>query len=146
MPPADGPTDARVFPVPRWMRAAGAVCALALVVNVVRDLFVPESRDVEIWFGLEVRGVPALLTAPIHWAIFALGAWAFSTGRTWIIPWAAAYLFYAAFSHLVWSEASANGRGWMIGVVQAIAISAIGVLLLRARSRALPAPGSAAQV
>ena len=123
---------------PRWTRALALVCLLALVINVVRDLFFPESTAVEIWFGIEVRGAPALWTAPLHWAIFALGAWGFWTRRPWIVPLAAGYLFYAAFSHLVWSEASPRGRGWPIGLIQAIAISAIGVLLLRARGNAAP--------
>ena len=43
-------------PTPRWMRVVGAVRALAFVINVARDLFLPESRAVEVWFGLEVRG------------------------------------------------------------------------------------------
>jgi hypothetical protein len=48
------------------------------------------------------------------------------------VPWAAAYLFYVALSHLVWSEASAAGRGWRIGALQAGALSALALLLLRA--------------
>lgn len=115
------------------MTIAAALCLVTLAVAVFRDLFVADSRPVEVWFGLEVRGWPAVLTAPIHWAIFAIGAWAFWSGAPWIIPWAAGYLFYAAFSHLVWSEASAHGRGWAIGLVQALAISAVGYLLLRRR-------------
>ena len=47
------------------------------------------------------------------------------------MPWAAGYLFYAALSHLVWSEASPHGRGWPIGLLQALGLSAVGVLLLR---------------
>ena len=85
------PGDAR----PRWMTALAALCAAAFVVNVVRDLFVPASRAVEVWFGLEVHGLLALLTAPIHWAIFALAAWGFWTVQPWIVPATAGYLFYA---------------------------------------------------
>lgn len=115
------------------MRTAAVVCAATLVISIVRDLFFPDSRAVEVWFGVELRGPLALATAPLHWAIFAAGAWAFWTGRAWIVPWAAGYLFYAAFSHLVWSEASPNGRGWPIGLLQAVAIAGVGFLLLRAR-------------
>jgi hypothetical protein len=120
---------------PWWMTAFAAVCLLALVVNIVRDLFFPETRDVEVWFGFEVTGNLALLSAPLHWAVFAVGAWAFWAARPWVASWAAVYLFYVAFSHLVWSEASPNGRGWPIGLLQAVVISVVGVLLLRA-----PAP------
>lgn len=123
---------------PGWMTALAVLCAATVVVSLVRDLFLPASREVEVWFGLEVHGWLAYLTAPLHWAIFAFGAWAFWTNQTWIVPWAAGYLFYAAFSHLVWSEASPHGRGWMIGLLQAIAISSGGLVLLRLHRHAEP--------
>ncbi|HYR97247.1 MAG TPA: hypothetical protein VEM57_10950 [Candidatus Binatus sp.] len=123
------PADTR----PWWMTALAVACFAFLVVNVCRDLFVADARDVEVWLGFEIRGRPAILTAPLHWAILATGAWAFWTCRRWVVPWTAAYLFYAAVSHVVWSEASPHGRGWPIGVAQAVAISLLGILLLRAR-------------
>lgn len=120
---------------PAWRKALAGVCLLALLVNVPGDLFSAETRDVEVWLGFEVRGAWALATAPLHWAIFAVGAWAFWTGRPWALPAAAGYVFYVAVSHLVWSEASPNGRGWPIGLLQALAISVVGVLLLRLHRR-----------
>jgi hypothetical protein len=117
------------------MTALALICSIALLINVPRDLFFPETRHVEVWLGFETRGWIALLTAPVHWAIFGVGAWAFWTGRSWVVPWAAAYVFYIAISHLIWSEASPNGRGWMIGLAQAIGFSIAGVLLLRADTR-----------
>jgi hypothetical protein len=131
------PTTARQQP--GWMTVLAVLCALTLTVSMVRDLFVPAARAVEVWFGLEITGWLALATAPLHWAFFALAAWAFWTGRTWIVPPFAGYLFYAAFSHLVWSEASPHGRGWPIGLLQATLISAAGWFLLRLRE--LDAPG-----
>jgi hypothetical protein len=107
-----------------------------VVFLVPRDLFFAETRDVEVWLGFEVRGLAALLSAPVHWAIFAIGAWAFWTRSPWILPWAAGYVFYVALSHLVWSEASPNGRGWPSGLVQALVIAIPGMLLLRAQRRA----------
>lgn len=127
-------SDAR----PWWMTALALFCALTVVYTVVRDLFVPEVRDVEVWLGFEVRGRAALATAPLHWAIFAGGAWAFWTRRLWVVPWAAAYVFYVAVSHIVWSEASPHGNGWPIGLAQAAAISIPGVLLMRARRPRAP--------
>jgi hypothetical protein len=44
-------------------------------------------------------------------------------------------VFYVALSHLVWSEASPNGNGWRIGLLQAAAISLPAWLLLRAGRR-----------
>jgi hypothetical protein len=126
------PEPSRRVPRPAWMTAAAAVCALTAVVSIARDLFLPASRWTEVWFGFEVTGPLALATAPVHWAIFAVAAWGFSNARSWAPPAAAAYLFYAAFAHLVWSEASPHGRGWMIGLVQAAAISSVALLVLRA--------------
>jgi hypothetical protein len=116
------------------MTVFAVFCLLSLALNVPRDLLWPEYGDVEVWFGLEVRGLAARLTAPLHWAIFAVGAWAFWTCRPWIRPVAAAYAFYVAASHLVWSEASAHGNGWRVGLLQAAALSVPGFLLLRART------------
>jgi hypothetical protein len=117
------------------MTALAAACLLTIAVTLAGDLFVPDARDTEVWLGFEVTGAMARATAPIHYAIFAIGAWAFWTQRPWALTAGAAYLFYAAVSHVVWSEASARGRGWPIGLLQAAAISAGGVALLRARAR-----------
>ena len=116
---------------PRWMQVLACVCFLTLVTNALRDVFYAPARGVEVWFGFEVTGPMALLTAPIHWVILGIGAWGFWTAQPWIVPAAAGYLFYAAFSHLVWSEASPNGRGWRIGLVQAAAISTAAIAILR---------------
>jgi hypothetical protein len=117
-------------PRPWWMTGLALFCVVTVLFLVPRDLFFAETRDVEVWLGFEVRGTPALLTAPIHWSIFLIGAWGFWTQRSWILPAAAGYAFYVALSHLVWSEASPNGRGWPIGLVQAMALSVPGFLLL----------------
>jgi hypothetical protein len=117
------------------MTALAAFCLATVLFLVPRDLFFPETRDVEVWLGFEVRGTAALVTAPLHWAIFALGAWGFWHCRPWVLPGAAAYAFYVAVSHIIWSEASPNGSGWPIGLLQALVISVPGILLLRARSK-----------
>jgi len=118
---------------PGWMKVCAVLCAATVVVTFLGDLFVPAARGVEVWLGFEITGWLALATAPIHWALFATAAWAFWTGRMGVVPWAAAYLFYAALSHLIWSEASPHGRGWPIGLVQASLIAAGGYVLLRLR-------------
>jgi hypothetical protein len=129
---------------PWWMTALAAFCLLTVVFLVPRDLFFPETRDVEVWLGIEVRGRLAQQTAPLHWAIFAVGAWAFWTQRPWILPAAAAYAGYVAVSHVIWSEASPHGRGWPVGLLQGAVLSIPAFLLLRldARTRALRSPGS----
>jgi hypothetical protein len=129
------PTETPAPSRPWWMTVMSAVCVAALVISVPRDLFFADTRGVEVWLGFEITGWAAILSAPLHWAIFAVGAWAFWAVRPWVVPWAAAYLFYVALSHLVWSEASANGRGWPIGLAQAAGLSVFGFLLLRAHRR-----------
>ena len=115
------------------MTALAAFCVATAIFLVPRDLFFSDTRDVEVWLGFEVRGTAALLTAPLLWAIFLVGAEAFWRRRPWILPCAAAYLFYVALSHLIWSGASPHGHGWLAGLAYALAISVLGVLLLRAR-------------
>jgi hypothetical protein len=114
------------------MAALALFCALTVVFLAWRDLFVPSARDVEVWCGFELHGAAARLTAPLHWAIFAGGAWGFWRARPWVAPAAAGYLFYVALSHLVWNEASPNGAGWPMGLLEAAAISLPGALLWRA--------------
>ena len=121
---------------PRAARARQALALLSaatVVFLAARDLLVPEVRDVEVWLGFELHGRAARLTAPLHWAIFAFGAFAFWRAKPWIWPAAAAYVLYVALSHLIWSEASPHGRGCPAGLAQAAAISLVAVLLLRLR-------------
>jgi hypothetical protein len=84
------------------MTALALFCAATIVFLVPRDLFFSDARYVEVWFGFELHGAAALVTAPVHWAIFALGAYGFWRQRPWIVPAAAGYAFYVAVSHLIW--------------------------------------------
>ena len=115
------------------------LCAASVVFLAARDLLLPEIRDVEVWLGFELRGSAALITAPLHWAIFATFAWAFWRAKPWIWRTAAAYVFYVALSHLIWSEASPHGQGWPMGLLQAVGLSLIGVWMWRR----MPAAGRA---
>ena len=63
------------------------------------------------------------------------------TGRIWDRDAAAGYVFYVAFSHLVWSEASPHGQGWPMGLLQAAAISAVAFGILLVARRHPPTPG-----
>jgi hypothetical protein len=123
------------------MTALALFCLATVAFLIPRDLVLPATRDVEVWLGFELRGTAARLTAPLHWAIFLAGAYGFWLQRPWILPAAAAYAFYVALSHLVWSEASPNGHGWPAGLAQALALSIPGVLLLRAWRRSVRGGG-----
>jgi hypothetical protein len=120
------------LPRPWWMTGLAVFCLTTVAFLASRDLFLTETRDVEVWLGFEVHGVAALLTAPLHWAIFAVGAWGFWNQRPWVLPWSSGYLFYVALSHIIWNEVSPNGGGWSSGLAQALAISLPAILLLRA--------------
>jgi hypothetical protein len=120
-------------PRPRWMTALALFCAATVVFLVPRDLLFSDARYVEVWLGFELHGTAAVVTAPLHWAIFALGAYGFWYRRPWIVRAAAGYAFYVAVSHLIWSGVSVKGNGWLVGLALAAALSMPGVLLLRAR-------------
>jgi len=118
------------------MTALAVFCLASVVFLVPRDVFLAPQRDVEVWFGFELRGPLALWTAPLHWVVFLIGAWGFWFQRPWILPCAGAYAFYIAFSHLVWNHVSPNGDGWLAGIAEAAAFSIPGLLLWRAGRRA----------
>ena len=93
-------------------------------------------RGVEVWFGHELEGWLAIATAPLHYAIFGLGAFGFWRNLPWVWPCATAYAFYIALSHLVWNLTSERGEGPLVGVLQLLLFSIPGVALLVLRPRA----------
>ena len=115
MTPAPREAAARDRPEGRTRsRAAGGMalfCAAAVIFLVVGDLTIPEVTDTEVWLGFELRGAAARLTAPLHWAIFAFGAWGFWRETRWIWTAAIAYAATIAISHVVWNFTSPNGGG-----------------------------------
>jgi hypothetical protein len=125
---ANSPNTSR----PWWMTTMAVGCMLTALVTLTGDLFIESARNTEVWFGVEVTGWAAMLSAPLHYIFFSVCAWGFWNQRPWIVHVAAGYAFYAGLSHFVWSEVSENGRGWQIGILQAVAISSVGVLLERA--------------
>ena len=58
--------------------------------------FTPIERDQEVWFGIVLRGMWAKVTEPLHWAVYAAGAWGFWKMRRWMWPWAAVYVAQVA--------------------------------------------------
>lgn len=115
----------------RAARALAVFCAGTVLFLAARDLWLPEVRDVEVWCGFEVRGAAARLTAPLHWALFAAGAWAAWRAKPWIWSAAAAYALYVALSHLVWNLASPHGAGLAMGLLQAAGFAAVALGLWR---------------
>ena len=118
---------------PRWATALAAFCAATVVFLAARDVLLPHVRDTEVWFGFEVHGLAARLTAPLHWAIYATGAWGFWNLRRWVWPWASVYAFSIAFGHLVWNVTSQAGGGFGAGLWQLALFSVPAIALLWAR-------------
>ena len=120
-------------------RCVSIFCVATFFFLLYRDLFIPHVRDVEVWFGLELRGPLASATAPLHWAIFAVGAWGYWHLRPWIWPWASVYAFYIAASHFVWNLVSETGGGLDAGLIQFGLFSIPATALLLARPATLNA-------
>ncbi len=118
---------------PWWSTVLSLFCAVTVVFLVARDVFVPHVRETEVWFGFELQGWPAYVTAPVHWAIFIIAAWGFWFLRPWVWPAASIYAFYVALSHLVWNVTSPFGGGWFAGFWQLGLFSVPAVILLWAR-------------
>ena len=122
---------------PWWMNALMVFCAYMAVIYMPWDFFVkPVGRDAEAWVGLLVHGWAAKATEPLHWAIYAAGAYGFWRMRAWMWPWAALYAAQVAVGMLVWNILYVGGaRGWLTGAVVFIPFSVIAVALWQAREQ-----------
>jgi hypothetical protein len=61
---------------PWWISLLWMFCLYMTFVYLPFDLFLkPMAQDREVWFGVTLAGVWAMATEPLHWIIFALGAW-----------------------------------------------------------------------
>ncbi len=87
-----------------WMNAIFAFCLFMTFIYMPYDIFWKgvEGND-EIWFGFVLTGWTAKLTEPLHWAIYAAGAYGFWKMAGWMWPWAAAYTAQVAIGMAVWA-------------------------------------------
>jgi short-subunit dehydrogenase len=104
---------------PAWMNALMVFSAYMAFVYVPWDFFMkPMALDEEVWFGVIFRGAAAKWTEPLHWAIYAAGAYGFYHMRSWMFPWAAVYVAQIAISMVVWPWLYRGGfGGFVFGVV-----------------------------
>lgn len=129
---------------PAWMNVLLAFCAYMAFVYVPWDFLVkPVAVDREAWFGLLLSGWAAKATEPLHWAIYAAGAWGFWKMRPWLHPWAALYTASIAVGMLVWSVRDPRAPGLLIGLAPFAAFGALAVALWRARERFESGAGAA---
>lgn len=111
-----------------------AFCLYMTFVYLPFDLFLkPVADDREVWFGLALSGWWAKVTEPLHWVIYALGAWGFWGMRRWMWPWASLYTAQIAIGMLVWNVMDPRGRGLPGGVIVAAFFMIPVVALWRAR-------------
>ncbi|MCH2254606.1 MAG: hypothetical protein MK365_15795 [Vicinamibacterales bacterium] len=118
---------------PWWMNLILGFCLFMTFGYLPFDMFwKPVATDQEVWFGFLLEGWAAKLTEPVHWAIYAAGAYGLWKMRSWMWPWAAAYSLQVAISMLVWSlmrgSLAAGGVAFAVFMIPTIA-------LYRARER-----------
>jgi len=122
---------------PGWMNAVFAFCLFMTFLYMPYDtLWKPVASDAEVWFGLALHGWAAKATEPLHWAIYAAGAFGFWKMRSWLHPWAALYTAQVAVGMLVWAltDARTDGRELVLGVPPFLAFGALAWQLWRSRA------------
>ncbi len=120
---------------PHWMNAVFVFCLFMSFVYMPFDLFwKPVENDVEVWFGFMLHGWWAKATEPLHWAIYAAGAYGFWKMKRWLHPWAALYVAQVAVGMLVWSVLSERGSA-LVGALVFALFAALAVVLWRARDQ-----------
>ena len=121
---------------PWWMNVLWAFCLYMTFIYLPYDLFFkPVAEDEEVWFGFVLHGWAAKLTAPLHWLIYAAGAYGFWKMARWMWPWAALYMAQVAIAMLVWNLIDERGGGWIAGLVSAAIVLLPTVALWLARGR-----------
>jgi len=122
---------------PWWMNALFAFCLFMSFVYLPFDLFwKPVAEDQEVWLGFLVQGWAAKATEPLHWAIYAAGAYGFWRMRAWMHPWAALYTAQVAVGMGVWSytDPRGDGRELYFGLPPFLGFGALAWQLWRSRA------------
>ena len=100
------------------------------------DLFFkPVAEDHEIWFGFSLTGWWAKATEPLHWAIYAAGAYGFWRMRSWMWPWASVYAAQVVIAMVVWNLINVRGGGIVAGLIAGAIFAVPMVALWRAKDR-----------
>ena len=121
---------------PWWMNVLWGFCLYMTFIYLPYDLFFkPVAEDEEVWFGFVLHGWAAKLTAPLHWLIYAAGAYGFWKMARWMWPWAALYTAQVAIAMLVWNLIDERGGGWTAGLVSAAIVLLPTVALWLAKGR-----------
>ena len=110
-------------------------CLYMTFVYMPYDLFIkPVAEDQEVWFGFMLEGWAAKATEPLHWAIYAAGAYGFWKMSPWMWPWAAVYGAQVVIAMGMFPLLNDMGSPWT-GAVAAALFAVPSIALWRARPR-----------
>ncbi|MEE8311061.1 MAG: SDR family oxidoreductase [Candidatus Binatia bacterium] len=125
---------------PWWMNALMTVCAFLAFVYVPWDFVAkPIAEDHEIWLGVPFKGWAAKLTEPLHFLIYAAGAYGFWRMTPWMWPWAAVYTATVTFGMVLWPIVYVGGPvGWLLGIVSIVPFGAVTYALWTSRDYFVP--------
>lgn len=125
---------------PWWMNVLWAFCLYMTFIYMPFDLFFkPVAEDEEVWFGFVLTGWAAKATEPLHWLIYAAGAYGFWKMSRWMWPWAGVYAAQVMVAMLVWNLVDARGGGWIPGLIAAAVIAVPTAALWLAKGHFRPA-------
>ena len=118
-----------------WMNLIFLFCLYMTFVYMPFDLFLkPVADDKEVWLGFTLHGWWAKATEPLHWLIYAAGAYGFWKMKRWMWPWAAIYVGQVAVAMFLWNVIAPGGSGWIAGAIAGAVFLVPTIALLRSRS------------
>lgn len=121
---------------PVWMNLIFYFCLYMTFVYMPFDMFYkPVANDHEIWFGFALSGWWAKATEPLHWMIYAAGAYGFAGMKQWMWPWAAVYAGQVVIAMVVWNLVNPRGGGLTSGIIAGAIFMLPLIALIRARAR-----------
>ncbi|MEM8766723.1 MAG: hypothetical protein AAGE43_04720 [Pseudomonadota bacterium] len=125
---------------PWWLNGVWLFCLYMTFVYMPWDMFWKSQEQwEEVWFGFTLRGWPAKLTEPIHWAIYAAGSYGIWKMKSWLWPWMALYCGQIAVAMLIFNiiagpgVGDGRGGGLLAGAILFIAFSWLTATLWRAK-------------
>ena len=126
---------------PWWLNLVWLFCLYMTFIYMPFDMFTKSfERWEEVWFGFTLRGWPAKLTEPIHWAIYTAGSYGIWKMKPWMWPWASLYsaqvlIAMVIFNIIAGPEFGDNrGGGPIASIIAGLFFSVLTVLLYRARN------------
>ena len=127
---------------PWWMNALFLFCLYMTFIYEPWDIFFkPPERWEEVWLGFTLTGWAAKVTEPIHWAIYAAGAYGFWKMKSSMWPWAAVYCGQVTIAMVIFNIIAGpaygdnRGGGPIASVVIGLFLAVLTYYLWRAKER-----------